>query len=64
MAHGLDVASDEDIAKLKVEIITRSGKERIVEITPESHQRMIDEVSILLEKLQNARARLKGGGEA
>jgi hypothetical protein len=64
MAHGLDIARNEDIAKLKIEIVTRSGKERVVEITPESHERMMDEVGSLLEKLQNARAKLNGTGEA
>jgi len=64
MAHGRDVAREEDIANLRIEVVTRSGKERVVEITPESHQRMMDEVEALLEKLQRARAKLNGTGEA
>lgn len=64
MAHGHDVARAEDVAKLKIEIISRSGKQKEIEITPESHQRMISEVDVLLEKLKNARAKLKLRGKA
>lgn len=64
MAHGLDVSeetdwSDEGVYKIKVEIVTRSGKEKIIEITPESHEKMMEDADNLREKLQEVRERLK-----
>ena len=60
MAHGQDVSDDDDEAKLKISITTRSGKERVIEITPESHTKLMDRAEALLKDLKAARAALKG----
>lgn len=41
LAHGRDVSEDDAVGILRVEIVSRSGKEKIIEITPESHERQM-----------------------
>jgi len=52
LSHGHDVGSTSEPLKMRVEIINRAGKEKIVEITPESHQVMLDEIDVVLVRLQ------------
>jgi hypothetical protein len=59
MAHGQDVSDDEWAAKLKICVTTRSGVEKIIEITPDSHSMRMDDSGVLLEKLKAARETLK-----
>lgn len=59
MAHGLDVSEDVDVPRLRIEIVTRSGKERLIEITPESHVQKISEAEELLQRLREARKHLR-----
>jgi hypothetical protein len=51
-AHGLDVTPESSKgARIHVEIVTRAGKERTVEVTPESHVRNLKAVEQLLQSL-------------
>ena len=60
LAHGLDIqSSTADKMSLRIEVVTRSGKEKTVEITPASHQRIMNNTENLLEQLQKVRKALK-----
>ena len=59
MAHGQDVSDDEWAGKLKICVTTRSGTEKIIEITPDSHSKRMDDTEVLLVKLKAAREALK-----
>ncbi len=59
LAHGVDVSSDNESPLIRVQVVTRSGKEKVVEITPESHESKIKETEELLVKIQNARNKLR-----
>lgn len=52
LSHGRDVGSTADPLKLCVEIVNRAGKEKVVEITPESHQAMLDEMDVVLTRMK------------
>ena len=54
LAHGRDAGSTGEPLKLRVEVINRAGKEKVIEITPASHQVMLDEMDVLLLKLKKA----------
>lgn len=59
-AHGLDVQTGEgDKLSLKVEIIGRSGKEKTVEVTPETHEKHIANLEKLYEEVSLVRLNLK-----
>lgn len=58
MAHGLDV-SNNDSNMLRVEIVSRSGKQKIIEITPVSHKRTYEHGEQLLDKIRKARMEIK-----
>jgi hypothetical protein len=60
MAHGRDVTGDEYAGKLLVEVVTRSGKEKVLEITPESHQAKMQEVEHLLADFLHAKEEIIG----
>lgn len=60
MAHGRNVSKDDSELKLKIEIVTRSGKERVLEITPESHKTMTEGARTLYQELKAARNYLCG----
>ena len=55
MAHGLDRTESIVPLKLIVEVVSRSGKEKRVEITPESHQKMLDQIDDLEKRFSEAR---------
>jgi hypothetical protein len=54
MAHGLSVVDDKSLT-LKIEIVSRSGKPKIVTITPESHNKFYEKGALLFEKLKKVR---------
>ena len=59
-AHGLDVPPGKgDKLCLKIELIGRSGKEKTVEVTPETHEKHVDNLEILLKDLSKVRQDLK-----
>jgi hypothetical protein len=59
--HGLDVSADEhDPLKMRVEIIGRNGKEKVIEISPETHQELLDDAQSLLAELNRARSSVHG----
>jgi len=55
MAHGLDRTDPKEPLKLIVEVVTRSGKEKRIEITPNSHEKMLDDILSLEERFKKAR---------
>lgn len=55
MAHGFDVSNKESGLMLKIEVVSRSGKEIIVEITPDSHNQKMEKAEKLLKEVQAAR---------
>ncbi len=59
LAHGIDVSSEKTKPELEVEVVSRSGKEKIVKITPESHKDKMAEAEKLLSDLTAARKKLK-----
>ncbi len=50
MAHGRDATPEEYKGIIRIEIVSRSGKEKIIEITPTSHTAKIEEA----EELHNS----------
>ncbi len=54
MAHGFDV-SEEPGPELHVEIVTRSGKEKLMVITPASHRETMAAAEQLSDRLESAR---------
>ena len=59
LAHGLDVSDPNDPNTIVVEVVSRSGKEKRIEITPDSHREMIMQTEALLKDIQDARAVLR-----
>ncbi len=59
LANGLDISPDDAVPHIKVEVVTRSGKEKVVDITPETHEAKMKETQELLVKIQDARKKLK-----
>jgi hypothetical protein len=57
-AHGLDVTTDSGL-KIKIEIVTRSGREKLIEISPETHRTFMDQAETLFSELQEARQSLR-----
>ena len=58
-AHGVDVTpSNNPAGGILVEIVTRSGKEKVVSVSPESHEVTMAEAEALLKELQTARDEL------
>ena len=58
LAHGLDVSPDDNAPMIRVEVVTRSGKERVYEITPESHETTMKKTADLLVRIRQARKKL------
>ena len=54
LAHGLDRTDPDEPHKLIVEVVTWSGKEKRVEITPESHTEMLKNTEDLLKRFNEA----------
>jgi hypothetical protein len=59
LAHGVDASDNDTKPELKVEVVLRSGKKKIVHITPKSHETKVDEVDKLLSDLITARKALR-----
>ncbi|BCD95863.1 hypothetical protein [Marinagarivorans cellulosilyticus] len=55
MAHGQCRTDKADPLRLKLRMVTRSGKEKIFDITPDSHRNTIAEVDELIKRLTEAR---------
>lgn len=58
LAHGLDTSNSDDPLQLRVEVVSRSGKEKSIEITPDSYDEMVANVEDLLKRAQAARNEL------
>jgi|SRR5215203_3688493 len=58
MAHGFDV-SEEPGPELHVEIVTRSGKEKVIVITPASHRETMAAAGKLFDRLGSTRVYLR-----
>jgi hypothetical protein len=56
MAHGRNIPVDEAELKLRIITVTRSGKEQIIEITPDSHRRRIEDMQVLRGELEMIRS--------
>jgi hypothetical protein len=59
LAHGADVSDNDTKAELKVEVVSRSGKEQVVHITPEFHETKMAEAEKLLLDLTAFRKTLR-----
>jgi hypothetical protein len=59
LVHGLDYSNPEEPRKIVVEVVTRSGKEKRIEITPASHREMMERTEKLLEEVEEARVHLR-----
>ncbi|OFV79644.1 MAG: hypothetical protein A2Y78_01235 [Acidobacteria bacterium RBG_13_68_16] len=59
LAHGRDVSEPGAGFQISIEVISRSGKEKIITITPESHAEKMRKLEELLEAVQNARKHLR-----
>ena len=55
MAHGMDVTGDNYEGTIRIEVVNRAGKERIIEITPQSHREKLKEADVLLEDINFVR---------
>lgn len=55
LAHGLDRTDPKEPHKLVVEVVSRSGKEKQIEITPESHMESLAKVADLHKRFNEAR---------
>ena len=58
LAHGLDVSQDLSSPHIMVEVVSRSGKKSIREITPETHESRMADAENLLARVQYARREL------
>jgi len=58
MAHGKDASDRRWSKRIKISTVSRSGKERIIEITPASHAKTLSEAEKLLISLQDAKKHL------
>jgi hypothetical protein len=58
LAHGLDASTSADPLQLRVEFVSRSGKEKSIEITPDSYDEMAANFNDLLKRAQAARNEL------
>lgn len=62
LAHGLTVdAVGHPGPIIRVETVGRSGRPRVLEITPDSHRKRMDEAEALLKRLKDARTALCKG---
>ena len=59
LAHGLDKTNPEEPHKLVIEVVSRSGKEKRFEITPESHEKMLEDLSDLFDRFTEARNKVR-----
>jgi hypothetical protein len=54
VAHGRDDGSSKDPLCLVVSLVNRAGRERVVEITKELHEKMLASMGVVLDKLAEA----------
>ncbi len=59
LAHGLDRSIPEEPRKIVVEVVSRSGQEKRIEITPTSHREMMEKTKKLLKEVEEARSQLR-----
>ena len=59
LIHGLDVSNGSPGLKLRIEVMTRSGKGKTIEIDPDSHGKKMDKLGELLDKVRAAREYLR-----
>lgn len=57
-AHGFDATPTGGGLSIRVEVVTRSGKEKIVEVSPDTHEELMSNAGKLLADLQRARKSL------
>jgi len=60
MAHGVDVTGNKYEGVLKVEVVNRAGKERVIEISPQSHGEKIEESENVLNDIKKIREEIIG----
>lgn len=60
MAHGSDVTGENFKGVLKVEVVNRAGKERVIEISPQSHREKMQEAENILNDIKNIRENVLG----
>jgi len=58
MVHGYEVSGIENKPHLKIEVVSRSGKENIIEITPETHEKTMNDAEKLLQKLKESQEQI------
>lgn len=55
-AHGTDIGDEKkDELLLKVSLVSRSGKERVVQVSPESHAKYLSGLNLLFQELGEIR---------
>jgi hypothetical protein len=59
LAHGFDRSDQNEPNKIIVEVVSRSGTEKKIEITPASHRKMMDQADKLLKEVDQARSQLR-----
>ena len=59
LAHGLDKTDPDKPSTIVVEVVSRSGKEKTIEITPDSHRELVAQTEALLKEVQEARTVLR-----
>jgi hypothetical protein len=58
-AHGRDVTpSDSKNLALHIEVVNRAGKEKIIVVTPETHETFLTAADRLLKEVQDVRSKL------
>lgn len=50
LAHGLSICKPDEGAVVRVEIVGRSGKPKVIEITPESHEKQMRDTEALVTR--------------
>lgn len=56
-AHGLDSSTDQSHT-ISVEVVGRSGKPKVVTVTPDSHRAVMEKAEQLMSKLKTFRSRI------
>lgn len=51
LAHGLDVSPSNETSHITIEVISRSGNKKTIDITPESHESRLKYAEELLSKV-------------
>lgn len=58
LAHGSDVSSNDGAPHLRVEIVNRSGKEVVYEVTPKTHRETLRKAEELMSSMSRAMGKL------